>query len=730
MKKLIFRFSIILFLLFLFFITFLSTIGIETNKFNNQIGGLIKNLNKDLEIKLNKVKIILDPIRLELNVKTVGPKLKIKEKTIQLESIKTQISINSLVKNEFSVKDLDISTKSLQVKNLISFLRKLQNLPELYLLEKIFTKGYLISDIKLEFKENGEIKNNYKISGLLKDSQILFSKEYNFNRLELIFNFEDDVFKFNDMNFNFKNTKFSSEKITVKKLSNDFLIEGIVDNKDTTLENKLVKNFVETYFKKIEFKNLIFNAKNKFSLRVNKKLKLNNFELSSAIELQNLKLSNSLDLKKIFPKIQNILDLNNHIINLDYNKKKLSIRGEGDVLFQNKNDKISYNIIKKNNLYNFETNIIIEKNPLFIEILGYEKKLENIANIYFTGSYIKNKNTIIEKFSLNDNENKFEIDQLSLAKNFQIDKFKEIKLDYLDKDLRKNNVSLSKVGNNYILAGTSYNANYLIENLINEVDSKKFRIFNQNFDLDIKIKEVYFDKKYFVKDLIGKLNIKKNEIVNADLKAFFSQDKKFDFSIKSSEQEKVTTFFLDHAEPIINRYKFIKGFKEGSLDFYSLKKEGKSDSNLKIYNFKLKELPILTKLLTLASLQGIADILSGEGITFDELEMNFKNENNLMTIKEMYAIGPAISILMDGYVEKNKLVSLRGSLVPATTINKVIGTIPILGKILVGSKTGEGVFGVSFKIKGPPKNLETTVNPIKTLTPRFITRTLEKIKKN
>ena len=110
--------------------------------------------------------------------------------------------------------------------------------------------------------------------------------------------------------------------------------------------------------------------------------------------------------------------------------------------------------------------------------------------------------------------------------------------------------------------------------------------------------------------------------------------------------------------------------------------------------------------------------------------MSFKNKKDVMIIEEIYAIGPAISILMDGYIEKNKLISLRGTLVPATTINKAIGNIPILGKILVGSKTGEGVFGVSFKIKGPPKNLETTVNPIKTLTPRFITRTLEKIKKN
>ena len=101
-----------------------------------------------------------------------------------------------------------------------------------------------------------------------------------------------------------------------------------------------------------------------------------------------------------------------------------------------------------------------------------------------------------------------------------------------------------------------------------------------------------------------------------------------------------------------------------------------------------------------------------------------------MTINEIYAIGPAISILMDGYIENEKLISLRGTLVPATTINRSIASIPLIGNILVGKKVGEGVFGVSFKIKGPPKDLKTSVNPIKTLTPRFITRTLEKIKKN
>ena len=163
--------------------------------------------------------------------------------------------------------------------------------------------------------------------------------------------------------------------------------------------------------------------------------------------------------------------------------------------------------------------------------------------------------------------------------------------------------------------------------------------------------------------------------------------------------------------------------------FNPLKKNNKSKSLLKIDNFKVKEVPILAKLLTLASLQGIADLLTGEGIRFTDFEMIYSNKDNLITIDEIYAIGPAISMMMSGYIDDEKLVSLRGTLVPATTINRTIASIPLIGDILIGKKVGEGVFGVSFKIKGPPKDLKTSVNPIKTLTPRFITRTLEKIKK-
>ena len=49
--------------------------------------------------------------------------------------------------------------------------------------------------------------------------------------------------------------------------------------------------------------------------------------------------------------------------------------------------------------------------------------------------------------------------------------------------------------------------------------------------------------------------------------------------------------------------------------------------------------------------------------------------------------------------------------------------IPVVGKILTGKK-GDGIFGASFKIKGNDK-LQVEVNPIKTITPRFIQRFLK-----
>ena len=76
-----------------------------------------------------------------------------------------------------------------------------------------------------------------------------------------------------------------------------------------------------------------------------------------------------------------------------------------------------------------------------------------------------------------------------------------------------------------------------------------------------------------------------------------------------------------------------------------------SISALTIEDFKVVNAPGFVKLLSLADFGGMADLVSGKGLTFDKLEMNFSKNKSLLKLEELYAIGPSISVLMDGYVE-------------------------------------------------------------------------------
>ena len=373
----------------------------------------------------------------------------------------------------------------------------------------------------------------------------------------------------------------------------------------------------------------------------------------------------------------------------------------------------------------------MDKLDLAFDDIIYKKQKNVKATLEFEGFESKNK-IYFKNINYNENNNRIEISNLEINKNKILD-IGQVKFNYLTNNNFKNEIILEKKDDYYELKGSSFDSTKVIKNISNSGnDNNLFEILD-NFNSKIKfaIDEVKLDDESTVSNLNGNLEIKNSKLFDLNLNSNFSDNEKLFVSIKSQNiNSSVTTFYSDRAKPFVKKYKFIKGFDEGNLDFSSKKINNVSKSKLIIDNFKIQEVPVLAKILTLSSLQGIADLLTGEGVRFTDFEMIYSKKGNSMNIDEIYAIGPAISIMMEGYVESNKWISLKGTLVPATTINRTIASIPLLGDLLIGKKVGEGVFGVSFKIKGPPKNLKTTVNPIKTLTPRFITRTLEKIKKN
>ena len=727
--RFILKFSTILLTLILILIFYSSLIGFETKRFNNQILKNINKINKDLIIELQKIKIVLDPFNLKLNIRTLAPKLKNKDGVVELEYIKTQIPLRLIFSKNFLIKDLEISTKALEIQKLLSFYKGISYKPEIFFFERIIKKGYVIADIKLEFNKDGKIRNNYKVKGILRDTALNISKKYNLNRLNLLFDFRQNNLSLSQINFVLNDLKFFSESINLISLNNDLTVKGSLENNNINLKKQNIDLFLKPYLKNLNIDKILFKSKNEFSFILNKKFEFNDLIFNSEILFDELVIKNTQDLKSLFPNVKDNINFLNHKININYSKKKIKIQGNGKLLIQNEVDYLDYSIIKNNNKLEFKTLYKVLKNPLIINFLNYKKKEKNELTLKLEGNISSDNLIRFDTVSLDEKENQIIITDLVLDKNKNINDLKTVRANFLDREDKKNSFNINKKKNVFYLKGSIFNANNFIDNLINNTNDKTY-FKNENLKLDIDIEKVILDKNHILSNFNGNLFFKNQKIIKGNLIGFFSKDQKIEFTVRSKDGQVIKTLFLDKAKVIVSRYKFIKGFERGILDFYSTKKNDQTISTLKIYDFKLKELPALTKLLTLASLQGIADILSGEGIGFEEFEMKFRNNGNLMTIDEIYAIGPAISILMSGYVEKNELISLRGTLVPATTINNAIGSIPVLGKILVGSKTGEGVFGVSFKIKGPPKKLETTVNPIKTLTPRFITRTLEKIKKN
>jgi len=727
--KIISKIIIIFTLVTVIFLTYFSLVGIETDKFNNQIKSKLISVNKNLDLELKQVNLRLNPLKLKINVKILGSKIKSRKEVLETESIKTKISLISFFKNEFVIKNLDISTKSVDIEDLISFTKTFYNNPKIIFFEKFLqVEGFIVADLKINFDNKGNIKNNYFVKGYVKDTKLSLLKDYKLHNLNFVFKIEKDNLEIQDSEFILNDIKLISDKINLERNKQGYTLKGNLNNNIVELNNKNFGLLEEKFIPDLGVEKIIFSSKNEFSLNLDKSFKISNEYLISNINIKKFQVTNNLKLKNIFPKMNNKILIENNNLEIEYNKNNLYINGKGDIYLQDNKDYIDFKIEKKNQLINFEGLIKLDKDPFIINFLNFEKDQNHETKIKFNGYTDTTKKIFLKSISLEENKNTIECKNIHFSSKFKIKNINIINANYVDSQDQKNIFNIKKINNKYVLQGSSFNGDSILKNILVGDENKDY--FNEDFELILKIKNVRLDSEFNLKNLSGNLKFKKQKLFEGNLKGDFTNQKKLKFTVITKDNKTITTLFVDFAKPIVKKYKFIKGFDGGILDFYSIKDGDVSNSTLKIYDFKLKELPTLTKLLTLASLQGIADILSGEGIRFDQFEMNFEDKKKLMTINEIYAIGPAISVLMNGYVEKNKLISLRGTLVPATTINKVIGTIPVLGKILVGSKTGEGVFGVSFKIKGPPKNLETSVNPIKTLTPRFITRTLEKIKKN
>ncbi len=611
----------------------------------------------------------------------------------------------------------------------------------------------LIADESINIETDNQFKfeiNESKVENYLINSKINFDKlELNKKIQDVIYlkniktelTFGDEILKIDlKSNYSFLNKNYNNEldnNILNLKLdknrSNISDVEIFLKTKNNNINTREFKKYFNVQESLVE--NQIINIDSNFLINfsIDDKFNIDKLDVTSDLNFDNLDLNfKSNLLKKYLENYENQVSIKDSNLSFKYSNDKINLQLDGRYSLNNKKDNFFIKFEGNENNFEFYSLLDLDKNILNLRDIQYYKKNNIPAKLEILLNKSK-KGFNLKKINFDQNQNYILAQNLNISSDFKIMSVEEIEVNFINTDGILNNFKIKKNSNNYKVIGNQIDGEQLVERLLKGNKNNKIsQLFhNINTSLILNINKIYLEKDTYLEKFIGEFDIKENKLFLAKADAILKNNKKFSYSYRTTiKNEKITNIFIDGPKPFINNYKFIKGFDEGKLKLNSMKIDNISRSNLKITNFKVKEVPILAKILTLASLQGIADLLTGEGIRFDEFEMDFKTKNNLTEIDELYALGPAISIMMEGYIEKDRVTSLKGTLVPATTINKTISKIPLLGNILVGSKTGEGVFGVSFKIKGPPNDLKSSVNPIKTLTPRFITRTLEIIKGN
>ena len=142
---------------------------------------------------------------------------------------------------------------------------------------------------------------------------------------------------------------------------------------------------------------------------------------------------------------------------------------------------------------------------------------------------------------------------------------------------------------------------------------------------------------------------------------------------------------------------------------------------LKVTDYRVRNAPLMTRVLSIMALTGIVDAMTGQGLSFAELDVPFTYTDGEVQIEEAKATGTSIGFTASGTIYTHAdVLNIEGTVVPAYALNSFLGKIPLLGNILTGNEDGGGVFAANFAISGPIEDPKTTVNPLSALTPGIL----------
>ena len=723
-------FTILISLIFIFLISIASallTIGIETERFNKLILNKINHIDNKINVKINTIKFKLDISEFSLFLETSEPNIFYRDILIPTEKIKVYVDFFSIIKTKPKIKRINILSKKLNIKDLknINVVIKPSNLKSF--LKNNVKNGNLILDLAFYLDTNNSI-DNFIVRGQVTNLNSKIYKEIFLQDTRFEFFGDKSIILFKKINGEINGILVKDGDIKLTVSPEISIISNF--NSDIKYQNSL-KNGYSKLLKKFEnFKEITeieAVLKNNLKINFDKTYKIKDYNLSSRGEIikGSLKIENPLSSEILEEKIDQFSIIDTDLkIDFDSKSKNFSLSGKYSTEIEKfLNYNIKGNIEKDFSRYEIDAEI---DKKIDIKQINYSKKENLISNLSLIFEISKKKLNLKKLLFVEDN-NKILVDDLLISKGKPLT-FKRISTKTY-KEGSINNDFLITGDKKIKIKGSKFDATNLPKIITTKNKNNNFSNFSKEIEIDLDnvIAPLSENLKNF--KLIGYID--KGEFAKISAKGDFGKNNFLDISLKNDKKKnrRYLEIYSDLTSPLLTEFKFFKGLSEGKLLYTSIINGNDFNSKLKIEDFKVTNAPGLIKLLSLADLGGLADLAKGEGLSFDSLEIEMSREKGFLKIIEILALGPSISVLMEGYRDQNEITSLRGTLVPAKNLNKLISKIPIIGDIVIPKDVGEGLFGISFKMKGPPGRIKTSINPIRTLTPRFIQKIVDRKKK-
>jgi hypothetical protein len=279
------------------------------------------------------------------------------------------------------------------------------------------------------------------------------------------------------------------------------------------------------------------------------------------------------------------------------------------------------------------------------------------------------------------------------------------------------------------VSGEAFDARHLINGMFKSDATGGTRKTSAPGPLTIQAEfdRVYTNRGEVLTGVKGKLDLVGNTVQRADIQGTFLNGAPATIKIVPTAEYRDLSIVIGDAGAALRAANLYSKAAGGQLELRAQLGNG-ADSSIKrglltIRNFTVRDETTLEQINRPdRTPQSKSSGPRNQALVFTKLTMPFSTDPTFVRIGDSLLKGPELGAAVQGVIRKRDgALDIGGTIIPAYSLNSALGELPLLGELLTGGK-GQGVFGLTFGLRGTLQQPRFIANPVSALAPGFLRR--------